>query len=121
MLAAKTACMTHADVSEHVWVQVGDKKGKTGSCPAMVEHGGVDRNAAKIVTFEDGSTDFPSADKITILPQAHSSVLELIFKKAASRDQEQWSKDALLERIKSCEEADRSINGELKCSFRGGS
>jgi len=117
MLASKKKGETHAGIGENVWVQVGGKKGKTGITPSTGH--GVDRNAPKSVSFEDGSSAFPSPGDITILPQAESSVLEFVFTKVSDR-QEQMNKDMLLERIKSCEEADRVINGEWKCNFRRG-
>jgi len=118
MLAATEKCSTYEAIGENIWVQVRDRKGKTGICPSTGH--GPDRSAPKSVSFDDGSYELPSPGDITILPQADSSVLEFIFK-IVSDSQKQLDKHILIERLQTCEEADRSINGECKCSFRRGS
>eukprot|EP00928_Gymnodinium_smaydae_P075486 TRINITY_DN5851_c0_g1_i1.p1 TRINITY_DN5851_c0_g1~~TRINITY_DN5851_c0_g1_i1.p1 ORF type:complete len:247 (-),score=23.72 TRINITY_DN5851_c0_g1_i1:317-1057(-) len=116
MLTASIQCTTGSAVDEGVWVQVGEKRGKTG---LHVEMNPVftDRNGVPMqVFFEDGTRDTVQTDKIVILPQAHSSVLELIHNKIVD-SHVQLDIDVLLERLKTCEETDRTIDGLFTCPF----
>jgi len=114
-LSSRIVCDKNSAIGEGVWVFVdGTRKGKTN---IHIEGNpiGTDRHGVhKLVSYEDGSSEGAVApERITILPQLHSSMKELIFDKV-NDSHAQMDRDSILKMLKTCEETDRAIKDMWK-------
>jgi len=116
-LSARTVCDKMSAVGEGLWVLVDEKrKGKTN---LHIEGNpiGTDRHGvALLISYEDGASEGAvKPERVTILPQLHSEMKDVISEKLTESTKD-VDKDAMLEMLKTCEETDRVIKGMWKSS-----
>mmetsp|Transcript_80929 Transcript_80929/g.143348 ORF Transcript_80929/g.143348 Transcript_80929/m.143348 type:complete len:245 (+) Transcript_80929:82-816(+) len=109
MLAQPEVSKRGSQVPEGTWVLLEGKKGKTSA-----RHGS-SWAYLNMVTFEDGSSRAVGSEKVTVLPQAPSQVLNAIHQVAQEKDCAQQ----YLERLDCIEETDRKIGSRKRSNFLG--
>lgn len=102
-------------VPEGTWVLVQGRKGKTSMQYGASSRGTHLPALSNTITFEDGSSQALGPEKVTVIPQAPSQVLQMIHNIAVDKG----CSPKHLERLKFVEEADRKIHGAFRKNFFG--